>query len=844
MLLFGLEEHDAATFLKENRASLILAGVKIGNLPKDNRRRMLLITKFNGRSLTILTKWIFKNISTNDDYDELSTAISTLSKSILDESYDGISQKKLWRTILIGYSNPDTKAEVDNFLTQDQKELNDTSISSEDKERSKESNLPIVKLSAKEVPRLRGVTTKKPLSYSREILGDVGKLPVLGVCTNILTSGQFFIHIAGAILDDNLIEFSHNESLLLFPESGDATGFPNDYFDTSPPRDLLAIWGVKYQNTDRRTRYLIRDFQSNVYQVFKVPHPSTDPDHVRSWIQYQYSGRVYVYPVFELADGVIIKTLSDTTHFANYNFDTPFNAYKSLEVVAWQGKLIVIKPFPVAEFKYDCANINSAIKRLFKVRAEITNFPVLTKANLQDLAALASKEFDDGLITQSASRAINSIEHIFSIRENVDIFFEDLLSLPEVVKKINEEIEKVRFDQKSLIDSGRAELVQLDLSKKKLLNEIQAANQVVKNQASELAKEIKKAFERASKEGVKTLSDIAVFQSFLTPGLSSKSNKEVEKNTLDISNAKEITEFKELANSINLKAIQTGLSPNSLRIATSALISSGILGLTGGNTSQIISSIADVIAGGNLCSISISADMFSMGDLLKAPVSISSDRLVSLSLGQLLESYQNVSRSLIVELKGFNRFPPESVLDELLTLTDWNEQVRVLSWRSVSGEYSSLEIKAPIFFILTFSSGRSIFPIVGDQAYEIPLLDTGINWSDNMDPISGRVFPPTFILNSFLREIEKNYSNKKELKIDNLSLLSMEHIQELALTLQSLGESDEDANILSFLLFSIGRYDIKELLPFVDNSTSQLSGFIGDYFKNFNPKKTKYIFEI
>jgi hypothetical protein len=844
MLQFGLSEHDAATFLKDNRAALILSGAKVGSIPKGHVNRIELINKLRGKSQELLLKWVLKNISNDGGPVLLTHAFELIEKSLLDCSYDGTNSKKLWQAVLIGYADPQTQSEVDDFLKTDKKITKNKVTSFQVTQLPEALTEPIVQVAAKVTRPLTGIVIKKSFNFNREIFGDAGDLPVLGYCTTVLSTGQFFIRIAGAIVDDSLMEFTESEAKLLFPETGDATGYSENYFDTPPPRDFLALWRVKYHNDEKKTRYLIDDFQLRVFRVYEVPHPSNDPDHVRSWIQNEYHGRDYVYPVFQLADGVIIKPSGSITEFSKYNFDTPFNAYSSHEAIAWQGKLIVIKPFPAAEFKYDCAGISTVIKRLFKARAELSGFPVLTKGNLQNLAALANKETDDGLLADSTTRAIKSIEHIFSVRENVETFFADIMGMPEVVEKINEVIESVKLEQKALLENESHELEQIATSKQKLLSEIQAANQAVKNVTSELTKEIKRAFERASKDGVKTLADVAVLQPFLTLSSTSNSGVSVEKITSELSNFKEITTFAELGTSIGVKALQFGVSPICLRAATSCLVSTGILGLSGDNTSEIISATADIISAGKLCSVSISADMFSVGDLLRAPVSIVTDRLVSSSLGQLLEFYQDIARPLIVELKGFNRIPPESVLNELLAVSAFRQQRAVLSWRNVSGLYCSLAIKAPIFFILTFSSGRSTFPIVGDQAYTIPLLDTGIEWPDRMNPIEGKKFPSTFIANNLLMLRESIDSGMKDRNIHKTFNLSYKFISKLALTLESLGELDDDASLISCLIFSLGRYENKDLNSFLDTSGSVLSGFISEYLKNSDQRKMKYIFEI
>jgi hypothetical protein len=453
------------------------------------------------------------------------------------------------------------------------------------------------------------------------------------------------------------------------------------------------------------------------------------------------------------------------------------------------------------------------------------------------------------LISQSSIRAIGSIESIFSARENVEEFFSDILNQPEVVGRLNEEIQKVRAEQKTLLETGKTELAQLAASKQKLLNEIHAANQSVKNEALELTRELKKAFEKAAKDGVKTLSEVAVLQSFIGASNAATANsflqnKAPEKISLEIPSSKEIASNLDFATAINLTAMQRGLSPSCLRLATSSLLTSGVLGLIGGDNNKLVTSISDVISGGKHCYVSISADMFSVGDLLNAAVVVSAENLPALSLGQLMMCYQDISRPLLIELRGFNRFPPESVLNEILAINDPSEKNSALAWRDSSGIYHSLNVRAPIFFILTFTSGRSTFPIAGDQAYLLPILDTDLNWPDKFEANSGAVVHPTFVGDKFTKSFLNQLGEDRGPLISSVNILSAKNIRRLADTLQVFGDPDIDAELLSYLSYSLGRYETKELVNFVESSSSGLSSFINSYLNNFNSKISKYIFEI
>jgi hypothetical protein len=845
MFRFGLDESESSSFLKNSRAALILAGAKNVTLFQTHDLRIDLISKLKGKSLEVLKRWALTNLIQEHSFIDLSGTLATLSEAMADSLYDGKNLKNLWRPILLAYFQPETQAQVEEFITSEMKSTKNKIVLLGVKDNIGEGyDIVTVEPVGQDTAPKSGFFIKKTVKFSREIVGEAGELPVLAASKNILPSGQFFVHIEGVISGDNVIALNESESDFVFPETGDATGYPDVYSGMSPPKGMLAIWRVKYHNAERKTRFLISDFISRVYFVNKVPHASTDHDRVRSWIQNQYVGRAFVYPVFELSDGLIIKASGDPTEFVNYDFNTLFNGYLSHEAISWQGQLIVIKPFPAADIKYDCATINSAIKRLFKVRSEMSRFPVLTKGNLQDLAFLASNESDDGLISQSTTRAIKSIEGIFSARENVEIFFKEILNMPEVVSRINDEIEKVRAEQKTLLEAGKTELAQLAASKQKLLNEIKAANQNVKDQALELTREMRKAFEKASKDGIKTLSEVAVFQSFFGESNASNQAKSPEKINLEIPSAKEITTTADVTTAINLKALQSGLSPSYLRVATTSLLSSGVLGLIGSESKQIVAPVSEIISAGKYCFVSISADMFSIEDLLNAPVAVSEENLPPLSLGQLMECYQNISRPLSIELKGFNRFPPETVLNEILTMTDPNRLGSDLAWRDPSGIYHSLKVKAPVFFFLTFASGRSTFPISGDQAFVLPIVDTDLMWPDKFEATSRAVISSGFVGGSLLRDFRNELTGIEGSQIPSVNFLSAMKIRQLTYILEKLGDPDKDAQLLSYLTYSLGRYDTKDLVVFAESSSSDLSNFISAYLKNSNLKNLKNIFEI
>ena len=260
MLQFGLDEHESASFLKDARAALILAGAKNVASLKSHQHRIDLISKLKGKSLEVFRKWALKNLDNSDSATGLTGTLATLSETLADGFYDGENSKNLWRQILLAYLQPETQSEVEEFIAPAKKIIKSIISPDDGKANVEVEQIVTTELEVQDVPTTKGFVIKKSVSFSREVFGDAGELPVLGVSTNVLPSGQFFVHMAGAISDGDLIALTESESEILFPESGDATGYPDDYFGMSPPRDMLAIWSVKYHNAERKTRFLISDF--------------------------------------------------------------------------------------------------------------------------------------------------------------------------------------------------------------------------------------------------------------------------------------------------------------------------------------------------------------------------------------------------------------------------------------------------------------------------------------------------------------------------------------------------------------------------------------------------------
>ncbi len=90
------------------------------------------------------------------------------------------------------------------------------------------------------------------------------------------------------------------------------------------------------------------------------------------------------------------------------------------------------------------------------------------------------------------------------------------------------------------------------------------------------------------------------------------------------------------------------------------------VGLMGKQTKDTIASLANLLAGNVWGEVSVHSDHFSFSDLMNSPTLIRlSGDTNTMTLGDFLTHQQEAGLASIVELRGFNRTPPETLLPEL-----------------------------------------------------------------------------------------------------------------------------------------------------------------------------------
>ncbi|KHT34504.1 hypothetical protein [Pectobacterium carotovorum] len=674
----------------------------------------------------------------------------------------------------------------------------------------------------------------------------VDSIAFIGVVTKLLPNDAFFVSPIALLINDKVWSISEEQAKILYPHRGEVVGFINNY-TKSFSQGELGVWLSEHRPSDKPAQYVLADYQSRVYPVVRIPHLSSTPDSVRAWLLTQYQPHDESPAIFLLDDGVALRLPSDLSDPRKYDFDVPLDSYRKLACIELHSqKTTIVTQLPVASEKYDCAPAGTWIKRLMKLNHSSTNFPVFNKTHLKNLTHFITEHEPE---SNAYLRALAHLEQIADSRELLDDMVQRLLKLPVIDAQINiekkailadyeSEQEQLRQAIASLADKKAQLESEIDKQKKHLKTEIEKSKKVIRQQEAELDWRIRQTFENASQAGIETLAQTALFRALVADVTVSVSQPEfIVKPESAIATAlsipqpesylspiaTEITSKNQLLTVMEEQATATGLSETLLSGIVAAANVIPIVGLLGKNTKKALSAIANVFSGGVRGEVSIHGDLFSISDLMKSPVLVRSvENTCSMTLGDFLLYQQDNRLATVVELRGFNRMPPETLLPELSDCQISDEQASGFCWVDQHQTLRHLSISQPILFVLTFAVGKSTFPLQGPSARRLPMFLTESIWGDEQPANSNTDITPAYVtsvlwqsLYTSIRQSNAHHYNEQQV---------------LQTTLKSFHYSDEKSQAITKLVFESGRStsekivsDIEPLAPTLTNYAREVT---------------------
>ena len=582
-------------------------------------------------------------------------------------------------------------------------------------------------------------------TISKKQIGEIDPENNLAVAEviNILPNGQFFAKVIGTIVNGNLIEYIGEESKEVYPQSGDITAYPKT-INGNRHIGEIALWKVEHKRTDKKTQYVINELAFKVYEIISIPHTSKEPDNIREWLQKIYMQTGNYLPIFELEDGILIKVPGESIDLKFYNFEKSLDILKSVtEFQLKNGKRIVPAPLPSSKLKLDCSPAINSIKRILKFSSLQSDFPQFshTQINL----------FCDFLQTQreipqesNLKRAVEELNNSVTSMDFIKSSVEEIIKIPLISSELESEKNKILSKYEEDLKLNRKELKKLEDEKNNILTTINDLKSKSRGIELDLSRNIKQVFEKSKANGITTLSEIALFQSFLNPPteyLKNNENKIITRNEPSLNFLNEFKIHKTLDTSkstllsIEEACFYTGLSFDVLKIVLASSVVCGAIALTGRKKKLVTNTVGQIFANGIGCRVAVSGDIFSFSDLLRLPAIVTyAGNSSGMCLGDFLKIQSEAKRGSVIEFVGVNRAPPESFVPDLLEMVRSISTGSSVAWIDIKGNVNSVSIEAPIIPIFEFVTGAATFSFDKNLASEFPILDVDVKWGNESSP--------------------------------------------------------------------------------------------------------------
>lgn len=741
----------------------------------------------------------------------------------------------------------------------------DERIAAEHREQLSASNSPLAKKLGLVISAVLSRSTRKPASvvhklqpYVAGMISSVDGIPFIGIVKTILAHGQTFVSPIALEIAGKWMELSPFQARVLFPNNGDATAAPHS-IPGGVVEGEIGVWTADLKSPEKSSRYVISQHLGKVYSVSRVPHSSQEPDEVRRWLIETYKPIQAIVPLFLLTDGVALRLPSGLGDPGKFNFDTPLDCYSGLESIELSvGRLALATNLPPGIGKYHCEPSGTLIKRLFKQAKDSENVPVLGKTQLQALANFANLS-SSSVDMQAHTRALESLGNAADAKIFIDSEIQQILGLPEVKARIDAEIAAISKEYAAQQASLKKEVADLAEKRRFLETDIEARKEAAhielerlkkagRQQELELERRIKNTFDKAVEGGLETLANTALLKvivgtlaaplpkrdSQASPALPAE-GLSADLNAVLSESSKSLLNKRALIAAIAVQAEHSGLSEIMILSAVALASARPVIGLTGTNARKAITSLAALMSGGLMCEVSVSGDMFSISDLMNAPALIRAGaRIWPATLGAFLETQSNAGRASIIELRGANRTPPESLLPELTELTGVSDGGRDICWKDATGKVRHVSIRMPIVFALTFESGKSVFPVQGTLATFLPLLHTSGPWGDETEPGA----TTTKSVTSISAEAWNALSKPSEAEGGTQSVVRTQTI----FAAEALGLSAPRAQAIAALAFSVGRHVSADLRSEVERLAPDLFPYAAEVLDGDAAKEIRQVF--
>jgi hypothetical protein len=501
-LLWNLDAAELRSFLRINKKLLMTNSVRFrhDNLPNAHSDVVSLIAGFSANANSIFNKWLQTKV-TNRSL-EISSALEIIKQ---DDSGVPVGPAELQEacvTVLAAATSKEVPKTVIDYLVVPP---------------PKESRAPELVPTSENSP----VTTSIQNSESDSLL-EINNIneetdEIIARCKHITADGRSaFSEVIGIKRSGKWYRLdSYSSKKNLFPSSGDIY-IPLAQLAWRQDVDDLGVWRV-HKQTDtgaHQTTYRAVESLGHVYKVRDIPFASIDAHAVREWFRQLIKPEDVYKFIYKTNDGIYLK-LKHIPSIATYDFSDPIEGWTSLMLYPAIVGNITIGTLPPAQRTCDLADEAILLKRLLQQFQSSGLFPKFTKAHVTELGNWIKSNPDMASTTQRYQRVISALETVCEQTDLLEMMAGELLKHPAINKVVDERIQKAEKTYLAKKSSLVAEVEALEKKRSTVTKAIDSLSTRETEVSQKLSKAVKRAFQRAVKDGEDTLAQSAVFSALI-----------------------------------------------------------------------------------------------------------------------------------------------------------------------------------------------------------------------------------------------------------------------------------------------------------------------------------------
>jgi hypothetical protein len=304
---------------------------------------------------------------------------------------------------------------------------------------------------------------------------------------------------------------------LLFPKNGQLIFFISAKSSWLPNYDEIAIWSTIVQESEHLIEtHAALDEKKPLHQVHFIEFSPDQTELIRARmkeIMLRTEGNRFT-PIFCLNNQLFVsgrpnqsRSVDDNAFFAN------MLAWRHLPRLPLNDKHYVLGPLPPEDLVYNCAPVSYIFSSLLKNEMERVSLAI-TKNQISFLSNYLDS-FADRTEVSTLEYIRKALDNVMNSEGEVNKLVHEMVELPVIKAKIDEYIQdngmKLLAKKLTIVD----EINKLQVDHRELLHQVEKRKKELSAIPTTLYDEIKNRFEKARLEGIKELSEIAFFKSFI-----------------------------------------------------------------------------------------------------------------------------------------------------------------------------------------------------------------------------------------------------------------------------------------------------------------------------------------